>query len=179
MKFKFNEEKAISAILYISKKLLSATDKRIKADFHKIFKILYFADQKHLHRYGRPIVGDCYIAMKSGPVPSRIYDILKDAKDKKDYTNFIDVRGYYVHPKQEPDMDMFSESDIECIDKSIEENKYLTFDELLEKSHDSAYKKATKDDKISLSEIAKAGGTSKEMLSYIKTLAENETILGA
>jgi hypothetical protein len=74
---------------------------------------------------------------------------------------------------------MFSESDIECIDKSIEENKYLTFDELLEKSHDSAYKKATKDDKISLSEIAKAGGTSKEMLSYIKTLAENEAILGA
>jgi uncharacterized phage-associated protein len=38
---------------------------------------MYFADRKHLEKYGRFICGDSYVAMKHGPVPSEIYDILK------------------------------------------------------------------------------------------------------
>jgi len=66
LKFKFDQEKAVSAILYISKRLIEA-EGNIEPDFHKIFKILYFADQKHLANYGRPIIGDHYIAMEHGP----------------------------------------------------------------------------------------------------------------
>lgn len=66
----FNFEKSMQVILYISNRLK-------RTDFHKIFKILYFADQAHLSEYGRPISGDVYIAMKDGPVPTKIYDIFK------------------------------------------------------------------------------------------------------
>jgi uncharacterized phage-associated protein len=41
-----------------------------QSDFIKILKVLYFATQKHLARYGRAIVEDDFIAMPKGPVPS-------------------------------------------------------------------------------------------------------------
>ena len=67
---KFNKEKATHSILYVANKLE-------RRDLHKIFKILYFAERKHMQDWGRPIIGDTYIAMDAGPVPSRVYDILK------------------------------------------------------------------------------------------------------
>ena len=36
---------------------------------HELFKILYFASQKQLVRYGYPMISDFY-AFKYGPVPS-------------------------------------------------------------------------------------------------------------
>lgn len=59
-----------------------------KAQFHELFKILYFADQEHIKIYGRPITGDKYIAMKYGPVPSFLYDILKDINQSAYHTLF-------------------------------------------------------------------------------------------
>src|SRR3990167_7093267 len=37
----------------------------------KAIKLIYLADRLHLRKYGRPIVGDAYWAMKLGPVGSR------------------------------------------------------------------------------------------------------------
>ena len=179
--FKFDEEKAVSVILYIAKKLIEDKNK-VKPDFHKIFKILYFADQKHLAMYGRPIVGDYYIAMDHGPVPSKIYDILKVVRgdslfeDTKEFGKYFDVRGRYAYPKQAPDMDVFSESELDLIDKSIEKNKYLSFLTLREKSHDEAYRKATKDDKISYRTMARVAGADNAIVAYMRTLSENEQI---
>ncbi|MEA3486569.1 MAG: Panacea domain-containing protein [Thermodesulfobacteriota bacterium] len=185
LSFNFNEQKAIAAVLYVSKHLTVQQDIRITPDFHKIFKILYFADQQHLAKYGRPIVGDYYIAMTHGPVPSRIYDMLKIVKgdsifgDDKNYGAFFDVKNHYVYPKQDPDMDEFSESDIKCINESLKENEALGFRSLKDKSHDMAYLKATKDDKISISEMAKVAGADEGMLSYIRNVSENESALNA
>ena len=57
-KFNLNTTKMLNSILFVLDGLGG------KCDFHKIFKILYFADQKHLTYYGVPITGDFYIAMK-------------------------------------------------------------------------------------------------------------------
>ena len=43
----FNKDVALQAILYVLSKLGG------QSDMHKICKILYFADQKHLSRYSR------------------------------------------------------------------------------------------------------------------------------
>lgn len=180
VRFRFNEEKAVTALLYISSKLIHL---KRKADFHKVFKILYFADQKHLVRYGRPILGDFYIAMKDGPVPSQVYDILKTVRgdsifaDNRGFGKLIEISNYYMHPKVEPDLENFSETDLECLDESCRENCKMSFKDLREKSHDTAWKNANRDDKISYEEIAKEAGAAGEMLSYIKTLAENESTL--
>ena len=178
--FKFDIKKAMAAITYVANILIQ---KNIKADFHKVFKILYFADQKHLLNYGRPIVGDHYIAMKDGPVPSRIYDILKTIRgdsifpDDKGFGNILSISGnHYILPKINSNIDIFSESNLECIDKSIQENKHLSFKELKNKSHDAAYNKATKDDKISYRNMAKVLGASKEIIAYMRELSENEKL---
>lgn len=178
--FSFNQSKAIASVLYIAKKLLN---ENIKPDFHKIFKILYFADEKHLAEYGRPIIGDHYIAMDHGPVPSKIYDILKIIRgdsissDTQGFSEFIAVRGHFIFPKQEPDLDEFSESDLAFIDNSIVDNKGLDFGELKIKSHDAAYKKASKDDRISFRRMAKTAGADAAMLSYISTVSDNDLTL--
>ena len=36
----------------------------------KAIKLIYLADRLHLRKYGRPIIGDMYWAMKLGPVGS-------------------------------------------------------------------------------------------------------------
>ncbi|MEO6666974.1 MAG: Panacea domain-containing protein, partial [Nitrospiria bacterium] len=71
--FRFDPEKALQAILFVARMLPGAT-------FHQISKIIYFADKAHLQKYGRLICGDTYVAMKHGPVPSGIYDILKSVR---------------------------------------------------------------------------------------------------
>lgn len=179
LKFKVDIEKCLQAALYV----LKATGGT--SDFHKMFKILYFADQKHLAKYGRPITGDNYVAMKNGPVPSNIYDILKSIRAEtifseyaKQFLPFFDVRfNHFVSAKQEPNLEILSETDIEILDEAINENKNLTFSQLTEKSHDFAYNQAIKDDYIPLLEIAKGGGANEAMLKYIQLNIENQRVI--
>jgi len=41
-----------------------------------LLKLAFFADRYHLRNYARPISGDIYYAMKLGPVPSALKDII-------------------------------------------------------------------------------------------------------
>jgi uncharacterized phage-associated protein len=173
-RFKFEEDKALSALLYISRALLAG---RFKSDLHKIFKIMYFADMKHMVRYGRSITKDFYIAMADGPVPSQIYDIAKAVRgDSKlcvpgKYAEFFEVRGkYIVVPKIEPNMEELSRSDIECINESLRENQGLSYTQLKRKSHDKAYDNAdgNRNSEISPKDIAKVGGADERVLVYIQ-----------
>ena len=166
-KFIFDKEKAISAVLYIIERLP-------KADFHKLSKILYFADQKHLVKYGSPIVGDYYVAMDNGPVPSQIYDMLKSVRGdslfkSEEFEKYFKVEGdYIVKPLAKPDMDEFSESNLECLDEAISENKDLSFQVLKKKSHGDAYNCAGLNSTISFIKIAKEGGADNEMIDFLK-----------
>jgi uncharacterized phage-associated protein len=175
VRFNYDKDKSIASILFILNKLG-------KTDFHKVFKILYFADQKHLTKYGNPITGDIYIAMKNGPVPSKVYDILKTVRDNvkfnvtlKELTDLFEIHGNHeVTAKVNANLDFLSESDIECLESSIEENKNLSFDELTEKSHKDAWNKASRDNELSFLDIAIEGGANNVMVSYIETVSENQ-----
>ena len=81
--FDIDKSKAINSILFVLNEL---GDK--KSDAHKVFKILYFADQKHLVTYGRPITGDTYLKMTYGPVPSFIRDV-SEGNEKEGLINKI------------------------------------------------------------------------------------------
>jgi len=174
MKFQLDADKAIESSLYILGKLPSC-------DFHKLFKILYFADQQHLVAYGRPITGDEYIAMNNGPVPSFIYDILKIVRggnnfikiDRNIAADFEVIEDYYVGAKRNANTDYLSVSDVEFLDKSIEENAKLNFEQLTQKSHDSAWQKASNNYEINALDIASAAGANIEMLKYIESNIAN------
>ena len=181
MKFQFDIEKAI-----LSLKFILVNFEEFTADFHKIFKILYFAEKMHLSKYGRAIIGDRYIAMKNGPVPSTVYDIFKILKGesilKLDYVadismDFKIIDDYYVQLlNRDFDIDIFSETEQECLIQSIEENKLLDFNTLTSKSHDTAWGQTTQNDVISPFQIALAAGANEEMLKYISLNIENSSI---
>ena len=181
IEFITDKDKAVHAALYVLKQIGNA-------DYHKVFKILYFAEQFHLKSYGRPLTGDSYQAMLYGPVPSFLYDVFKAAeKGNSPFGEATERSGAFavyrsgktplVKALAEPDMDELSASDLEVLDQSISENGGLKFDELVKKSHDTAWDKAEQNEDIEMSylDIAEAAGTSKEMLSYISLQAENSS----
>ncbi len=53
----FKQDIAIQAILYILQRMGGM------CDIHRCHKILYFADNEHLSKYGRSITGDAYVRM--------------------------------------------------------------------------------------------------------------------
>lgn len=167
----FNEDikqQVLHTMLYILNKLEGVSD------FHKLFKIMYFAERKHIARYGRMITGDDYIKMDNGPVPSLAYNILKDVKyfsKQSVFSPYLDVFGrYMVKSLKEYNSDEFSNSDIECLNESIEENKELSFGQLTDKSHDNAWEYASFS--LSINDMAEVEGATAEMLDYIKEMQE-------
>lgn len=177
-----DEEKAINSALYILRALGGTTD------YHKLFKILYFADQKHLVRYGTPFSGDIYVAMKHGPVPTYTYDIIKWVRDMptgvgRKYEMFFSTTASAdniptVSALSAPDTDVLSSSNIECLEESIHENRNLDFGTLTRKSHGSAWEAAKEQtDEMEFVNIASDGGADPEMLEYIELNLENKNIL--
>jgi len=175
---KENVETTIHALLYILDRLKG------EADFHKVFKLLYFADKKHLVKYGALITDDNYIAMNHGPVPSMAYDILKtlrgeglSASIKDQFTPYFElINNFTVKAKVLPDLDYLSSSETDALDESIAENKDLDFNQRTVKSHDDAWTKAYSGE-MDLFEIAKSGGASDDMLDYIKLVEEHHNLV--
>lgn len=169
MKSNFRKDVSIQAILYVAQRIGK------RKDIHKICKILYFADQEHLSRYGRSITGDTYIAMTYGPVPSKIEDIFKAVRGDSFFSDFaneiklyFDFKNKYcLDIKKEADLDYLSESDIECLDHAISKCKDLSFGELTELSHDIAWNNTKRDRAMSVKDILREVGDIEDYANYI------------
>ncbi|MEO1256803.1 MAG: Panacea domain-containing protein [Bacteroidota bacterium] len=155
IEFNLNQQKTLETILYIATRIKNPTK-------HTIFKIMYFADKEHLLKYGRFITGDYYIAMEYGPVPSGAYDLIKTLPES------MRVEGYHIVPDRDAKLDEFSESDIECLNASIEENGNKSFGQLTDESHDEAWKIAPENGVMTIESIAKMLDSSDELLSFLE-----------
>jgi uncharacterized phage-associated protein len=168
--FNFQKDKAIASMLYICQSLGGSWDK------YSLLKILYFAEKEHLANYGRPITGDNFTAMEYGPVPSISYNEVQYSKVNPD--NFL-IKDNVVIAKVQPDLDCLSDSDVLCLEKSINENKHLDFGSLKNKSHDNAYDWTVENiglnSTIPYMLIAKSAGANQEMLDYIAYISENQS----
>jgi uncharacterized phage-associated protein len=139
--FRFDPDKGLEILLYISNRI---SNKNI----YWVLKTPYFADKYHLQDFGRPVSADVYYAMKDGPVPSGLYDIVKDVRDthRKPQTlrarSAFKVDGNEIIPSRDADLDFLSKSDVRALDRAIEEIGSLSFAKLKKLSHDSAYGKA-------------------------------------
>jgi uncharacterized phage-associated protein len=128
IQFEFNPDKFVSAAAYITQRAPDMTKT-------KLFKLLYFADKRHLSVYGRPILGDVYIKMDNGPVPSAAYDIIKLKRDKDLLARHLHVRGMRLILNGTPDMDSLSDSDIEVLDEVLRTYGRKSAEELSDLSH--------------------------------------------
>ena len=97
LRFKIHWDKCLEGI-----HLLAARQAGITTFY--VSKVFFFADKKHLLDWGRPISGDRYIAMENGPVPSNIYDLIKQneylADDLLDeFERRIEKRGRHLYSR--------------------------------------------------------------------------------
>ena len=113
---------------------------------YNLMKIMFESDRHHMIKYMRPVTGDTYIRMNFGTVPSAIFDLIK--RESLDY--YLNEAGMEFLPfsldtKQDnahivvsetpADTDYLSASDIEALDKGINEYGRLSFNEVKEKNH--------------------------------------------
>lgn len=174
----FRDDVALNAILYVARNMGE------RKDVHKICKILYFADQAHLSRYGRDITGDTYIAMKYGPVPSHIYNLFKAVKN---FSGTEDFRTSYFYfspsdtnlliPTKEADLDYLSPSDIECLDEAIKKCREKNFPELTEFSHGYAWKKTAPNHEMATEHILHEAGADEGYIAYISEKRKTEATI--
>jgi uncharacterized phage-associated protein len=170
----------------------------VAVDYIHLFKVMYFAQEEHLAVYGVPMMYDTFVARKHGPVPSLTYKVLRVAEGKTvDVTEELhsfasdlslsESDGHQVVALAEGvqcDMDELSRSNVRILDKWIERCKDIESFDLSELSHDKAWQKAVRqtertgeDTKISLYDMAAAGGASKDMLSVVKERQINRRAL--
>jgi len=169
IKFHFEPDKAVEVILYVANRVRDP-------GFHRVSKVMYFADRDHLATYGRFICGDSYVAMKHGPVPSGTYDILKfvrgdeiafpcaipHAKD-----SFRVDNGKSIIPSRDANLELLSESEKECLDAAIAKYSDMPFGQLTDISHDKAWESADENDFIEIEQIVATLPDSKTLLDHL------------
>lgn len=158
MDVRFNKEKTLNALLYVANRVQ-------RKDFHKIFKIIYFADRQHLSDWGRSITGDTYIAMEAGPVPSRLYDMMKIVRgdsympDSEELGKYFRIDNWmYVNPLVDADLNILTSNEQKVLEACIDKYSSLSYDEIKEKSHDVAWRSTARDFSIKWEDIAREAG---------------------
>ena len=115
--FDFRPEKFASATAYLAERKPEVTKK-------ELCKLLYFADKRHLLRYGRTITGDKYFALEQGPIPSNELDAL-NGKGKAENINAVkqygQLRGWTFKLEHPADLRALSKSDLIVLDEILAE----------------------------------------------------------
>lgn len=114
-------QKIIQTLVYLASKQPDGRLNKMKA-----YKLMWLVDRYHLRQYGRTVTGDAYYAMPHGVVPTDAKHLLEDkltrlSSNKGMLDAYIKVDSDYVYSAiAEPDMDVFSQSDVEAMDKVLE-----------------------------------------------------------
>lgn len=133
----FEYKKATQAINYIAEK----AGKNNVVNKMKAIKLIWLADRYHIRKYGRPIVGDEYMALWYGPVGS----LVKDVSEENEFwspvyltysRNYLQRVNIYENKSiKKTDQDVFSDTDLEALDFAIKNFGGMTQFQLAELSH--------------------------------------------
>jgi hypothetical protein len=132
----------------IIESLLWIVGKRPGIDVYHVMKIMFAADCYHLSRFGRPVTGDYYVAVRHGVMPSIAKDIIdKDPWVMRDYAIDdlpISREDNNLSATRAFDPRKFSKSDLEALEYGFMEYADIpSFSAVREKNHQHlAWKKA-------------------------------------
>lgn len=135
-RYAVNTAKAVETILWLA-------NAKPGIDIYHVVKCAFFADKDHLNRYGRPIAGDDYDADTYGPLGRVIYRLFRRdpiemlALGSNGTLPFrvVDEAQWVVEADREANTRLLSQSDIEALQKALDEVGDLSFDELVERTH--------------------------------------------
>jgi len=137
IRYRKNPKKILEGLIWVAQK-------KPGIDHYHVVKIFFGADKCHLNKYGRPVFGDNYVAMKCGPVPSLTYDMIKRNRRLSPLLlSEIDAALTFVPfekslcltAKRPSDLDYFSGTDLDCLEESFRDNSELSFGRLKELTH--------------------------------------------
>ena len=117
MKIKGTDKKVIQALNFFAVKAGG------KINRMKAIKLIWLSDRAHLRQYGRPILFDDYYAVKLGPIPSKAKNFSEEGgsmnQETREYRNsYIEPMGPYEFKTiSSPDLNVFSQSDIETMER--------------------------------------------------------------
>lgn len=172
VQFEFQPEKSLAVAAYLAD--------RSGETMYTLLKMIYVADRLHLEKYGRPITGDYFVAMKEGACPSRIYDsmkVLRGETNKNHLPNSekyleVDPVTHDVSVKDMPPVDeILSASDVECLDEVISILKRLGRWHVHKLAHDAAWEKTARNAPMDILDIAKATTTGDILVKHLKARA--------
>ena len=132
-----NTRKIVQALAYLA---YQQSDHVI--DSMKAYKLLWLADRYHLRKSGRTISGDVFYALPHGVVPSDAKCVVEHQKtklfnDESYCEKYLKPVGKYQYMAvREPDLNVFSDSDQEALDKVLAYYNQFSSDQLSEQSHD-------------------------------------------
>ncbi|HXI11323.1 MAG TPA: Panacea domain-containing protein [Thermoanaerobaculia bacterium] len=145
IRFRFAPEKLVQALAFFAHQGIRDLNTM------KAAKLLFHADKYHLLEHGRPVIGDQYACMEYGPVPSASLNVMNDviandahfppvAKDLFDEYLTVEKSIFKKYPvfraRKAPDMDVFSDSDVEALDYARKTYGAKSAWKLSEESHD-------------------------------------------
>lgn len=146
--FSFDFEKLVQALFLFSRLGISDLTKL------KAAKLFFFADKEHFLRHGRPILGDQYYCLDKGPIPSAALNIMtsmveerpegsEDSPFWKEFHAYLTVEmlGHPIFRARkdlEPDLGVFSTSDIEVLTEIAKTLGTKSASELIELTHKDA-----------------------------------------
>ena len=122
--------------------------------------------------------------MEAGSVPSKVYEMLKIVRgdsylpDIEGLSEFFRVDNWmYVTPLKDADLNKLSENEKEALDNSIKQYASLSYDEIKEKSHDTAWRSTARDFSIKWDDIAREAGLDTEEMNCINEFSALENAL--
>ncbi len=147
--FPYDPKKAVQVVAYLAGKKLP------DMSAFKVAKLLFWADKIHLQRYGRPVTASTWCRTDNGPIPSEILNVLNFLSGKN--TKPIAKRDFDLvaaevrrllrvvpadYPEFEavdqPNLDCFSDSDLEVLDEVASKYGDLRISEIWERVHAEA-----------------------------------------
>jgi len=165
-------------------KVLYILQKTGGLDCYRILKILYFAERTYLAKYCRKMVEDDFCALDYGPVPTTLYDAIKDRMGKFPLSKALwesiqsakEDASAVLLPRRSPDMDYIARHEAETLDEAIATYSTKRFNELVELSHGDAWRDTSYCHVISSEKIAREGGLDQEELPYLREQLEWQAI---
>ena len=160
---------------------------------YSIVKTAYYAQQFHFAKWALPIFKDKIAALKFGPVPSTIYDILKISRGDSSAVRFhkndtlhlasvaIGFKDESFIAKETPDMDFLSVSEIECLNAAISKVASMGFGEIANDTHGEEWSRVWNDSSLHYMDdlrIAKEGGADDAIVCYLKEALTIDAVLG-
>lgn len=134
MFYPFKIEKAIQAA-----GVLLQQHEHQQMEYIRLLKLLYIADRESVAEIGRPILGSKIVALKKGPLHSRIYDLIKGEDiDSVQWGRFFRTVGVEIERTENPGVGALSRFEIRKLKEVHDRFQDVDTWDLVETTHEFA-----------------------------------------